>query len=122
VNGKICHFALFGSVTGQDGEGYSTNRFVSSSGRIVLDPDDWNVAYSVSVFKRRLPDGHNATWRAVLRGVDSAVPQPTRFGVEDCVTVAEGLTPGHHVLELRGTDLAKEVLAARFYSPERVRN
>jgi hypothetical protein len=81
-----------------------------------------NLQHALAVFKRPLPDEHNATWRAVLRGVDWAVPQPTRVGVEDCVTVAQGLTPGHHVLELRGADLAKEVLAARFYSPERVRN
>ena len=57
-----------------------------------------------------------------LRGADWAVPQPTPVGAEDCVTVAQGLRPGRHVLELRGADLAKEVLAARFYSPERVRN
>ena len=89
-------------------------RFVSRSGRIVLEPDDWNLAYSVAVFKRPLPENHTATWRAVLRGLDKAQPQPTSPGVEDCITVAQGLPPGQHVLELRGVDSLKDVQAARF--------
>jgi hypothetical protein len=113
----MCHFALRGTVTGEDGEGYSTNRFVSRSGRIVIEPDDWNVAYSVAVFKRPLPENHIATWRAVLRGVDTAVSETIPSGVEPCVTVAQGVAPGRHVLELRGAGLAKEVQAARLYSP-----
>jgi len=117
ADGKVCHFALRGSVTGEDGEGYSTNQFVSPSGRAVIEPDDWNVAYSVAVFKRPLPENHTATWRAVLRGVDAAVPGPTPPGVEDCVTVAQSLPPGHHVLELRGVDLGAQLQAVCFYSP-----
>jgi hypothetical protein len=116
-DGKLCHFTLRGSVTGEDGEGYSTNRFASRSGRIVIEPDDWNVAYSVAVFKRPLPENHTDTWRAILRGADTVVPQPTPPGAEACTTVAQGLPPGRHVLELRGADLAQAVQAARFHSP-----
>ena len=116
-DGKLSHFTLRGSVTGEDGEGYSTNRFTSRSGRIVIDPDDWNLAYCIAVFKRPLPDNHTAAWRAVLRGADMVAPQPAPPGVEACVTVAQGLPPGRHVLELRGADLAGSVRAARFYSP-----
>ena len=117
ADGQVCHFALRGSVTGEDGEGYSTNRFVSRSGRIALEPDDWNLAYSVSVFKRPLPEAHSATWRAVLGGLDTAEPRTTSLGVEDCITITQGLSPGRHVLELRGAGLAEAVQAARFYSP-----
>jgi len=117
ADGKACHFALRGTVTGEDGEGYNTNRFVSRSGRVVLEPDDWNVAYSVAVFKRPLPDNYAATWRAVLEGADTAAPGRAPTGVEDCVTVAQSLRPGRHVLELRGTGLADAVQATRFYSP-----
>lgn len=117
ADGKVCHFSVQGSVAGADGEGYSTNRFVSHSGRIVLEPDDWNIAYSVSVFKRPLPHDYTATWRTLLRGFDTAEPQPTSHGVQDCVTIAQSLLTGKHVLELRGTDLAEEVQGVRFYSP-----
>lgn len=117
ADGKVCHFALRGSVTGEDGEGYSTNRFVSRSGRVVLEPDDWNVAYSAAVFKRPLPERHTATWRAVLQGLDTAEPQATSPGTEDCITVAQGLRPGRHVIELRGAGLAEAAHAVTFYCP-----
>lgn len=122
TDGKVCHFALRGSVTGEDGEGYSTNRFVSRSGRVVLEPDDWNIAYSVAVFKRPLPEAYTGTWRAVLQGFDEPRPQSTSAGVEDCLTVAQGLRPGRHVLELRGEGLAEAVQKVRFYSPRETAN
>lgn len=117
ADGKVCHFKLRGSVTGEDGEGVTTERFVSKSGRVVIEPDDWNVAYSVAVFKRELPENHTAIWRAVLRGADHASHPGALPGTEACVTVAEGLSSGRHVIELRGTHLAEQVIAARFYSP-----
>jgi hypothetical protein len=116
-DGKLCHFSLIGSITGEEGEGFSTNRFVSKSGRVVIEPDDWNVAYGVTVFKRPLPENYTATWRAILRGADTATPPATSPGAEACVTVAQGLSAGRHVLELRGARLAKLVQAARFYCP-----
>jgi hypothetical protein len=116
--GKICRFSLRGSLTGEDGQGYSTNRFVSRSGRIVIEPEDWNVAYSVSVFKRSLPPNHTATWRAVLRGADVTAPPTAAPGTEACVSVAQGLAPGRHVLELRGPGLSEQASAVRFYCPQ----
>lgn len=116
-DGKVCHFRVRGSVTGEDGEGSSTNRFVSKSGRVVIEPADWNVAYSVAVFKRPLPENHTATWRAVLHGADLVTPPAALPGTEASVTLAQGLSPGHHVLELRGTGLVEQVQAARFYRP-----
>ena len=115
--GKVCHFTLRGSVTGEDGEGWSTNRFVSHSGRVVLEPEDWNLAYCMAVFHRDLPDGHVAHWQAVFRGADSVVSPATLPGLESCVTVAQTLAPGKHTLELRGENLDQLLQAARFYSP-----
>lgn len=117
-DGKLCHFTLRGSVTGEDGEGGSTNRFVSKSGRVVIEPGDWNVAYSVAVFKRSLPENHTATWRAVFQGADTAVPPSSASGAEACLTLAQGLPAGPHVLELRGNDLAEQIKAIRFYCPQ----
>jgi hypothetical protein len=116
-DGKFCHFTLRGSVTGEDGEGYSTNHFVSKSGRVVIEPDDWNLAYCVQVFKRPLPDKHTATWHTVFRGADTAVPPAAPPGAERSVTLAQGLAVGRHVLELRGGGLAEQVHAIRFYDP-----
>jgi len=115
-DGKLCHFSVRGSATGEDGEGFSTNRFVSRSGRVVIEPAEWNVAYSVAVFKRALPENHVATWRATLRGADPVEPPAATPGTEAGVTVAQCLPPGRHWLELRGAYLAEQIQAARFYS------
>jgi hypothetical protein len=117
-DGKLCHFILRGSVTGEEGDGASTNHFVSKSGRVVIEPDDWNLAYSVAVFKRPLPENHTATWRAILRGADTAKPPAASPGTEACVTLGQGLLPGRHVLELRGEGLAEQIQAIRFYGPQ----
>ena len=81
-----------GSATGEDGEGYSTNRFVSHSGRVVIEPDDWNLAYCVAVFKHALPENHTVTC-GPPSGPD-AEPQSTAPGVEACVTVWEACRRG----------------------------
>jgi hypothetical protein len=117
-DGKDCSFAVRGSVTGEDGEGSSTNRFTSKSGRVVIAPEDWNLAYCVSVFHRLLPEGHTVSWQALLHGVDTAEPPETRPGVESCLTVAQGLPLGKHTLELRGDHLGEFIQAVRFYSPD----
>ena len=117
LDGKACHFTIAGSVTGEDGEGYSTNRFVSRSGRVILEPDDWNLGYCVTVFKRSLPENQVVTWRAVLSGTDAASPPAAMPGAEASVTVAQGLPAGRHTLELRGDGMAETVQAVRFYSP-----
>jgi hypothetical protein len=117
ADGKLCHFNLSGSSTGEDGEGFSTNRFVSKSGRVVLEPDDWNLAYCAQVFKRPLPETHTVTWQAVLHGTDTATPPAPTANTEACITIVQGLTPGAHVLELRGEGLAESIRAVRFYWP-----
>jgi len=117
ADGKLCHFILSGSSTGEDGEGSSTKRFVSKSGRVVLEPDDWNLAYCVQVFKRPLPENHTVTWQAVLHGTDTAMPSAAATNTEACLTIAQGLTAGSHVLELRGEGLAESIQAVRFYHP-----
>jgi hypothetical protein len=116
-DGKVCRFAVAGSVTGQDGEGWSTNRFVSRSGRVSIEPEDWNLAYCVSVFKHALPENYTARWRALLLGTDTARPPVTPDGVEGCVTLAQGLPNERHVLELRRSPMRDALQAVRVYSP-----
>ncbi len=116
-DGKVCRFALHGSVTGEDGSGVSTDRFVPNSGRVVIEPEDWNVAYCVKVFNRSVPENHTATWQAVLRGVDKAAAPRVLPNTERYLTVAQGLAPANHVLELRGARLAEQIESARFYCP-----
>jgi len=118
LDGKLCHFAFRGSMTGDDGEGWSTNRFVSKSRRIVIEPDDWNLAYSIAVFKRPFPENHLVTWRSILQGTDMAVPPTVSPGMEACLTLAQSRLPGRHVLMLRAEGLAEIIQAIRVYCPQ----
>lgn len=118
TNGKVCHFSLHGSISGDDGEGWSTSRFLSISRRVVIEPDDWNLAYCISVFKRPIPQNQIVTWRSMLQGTDKAVPPAVSPGIEACLTLAQGLLPGRHVLELRAEGLAEIIQAIRVYRPQ----
>ncbi|MCU0247661.1 MAG: hypothetical protein MUC42_13895, partial [Bryobacter sp.] len=48
---KAVRFKVRGSATGDDGEGVSTERFVSKSGRIVIEAGDWHLARAFSLRK-----------------------------------------------------------------------
>lgn len=103
ADGTAGKFTVAGSVTGADGAGEVGKRFVSQSGRVVIEPDDWNLAYCLKVFKRPLPVPFEVKWTAYLRGADEFVsPGVKDAAVETTVTAAAGLPNGRHVLELTG--------------------
>lgn len=110
-------FTLAGSRTGADGAGVSTARFVSRSGRIVIEPGDWNLAYCLQVFKRPISAGFQITWQVVPQFVDEFVtPEVTDATQETVVTLAQGLANGHHQLELSGV-ARSSIAAIRVYRP-----
>ena len=95
-------FSVSGSVTGPDGEGVSSERFESTSGRVVIEPGDWWIKNIQQYTKKVIPPGFQVTWKAVLLGDPAAG------------TVVQGLPNGKHVLELQG---AEGVRAVRVYRP-----
>jgi hypothetical protein len=101
---ELYAFQLVGSVTGADGAGRSDQAFVSRSGRVVLEPSDWGVAYAMTLAGvARVPDAFSVAWDVVPRYLDRVeVPFSRRRGVETALTLAQGLPNGPHVLELRG--------------------
>lgn len=115
-DGQVVQFQLRGSVTGDDGSGVSTNRFVSRSRRVVLEPGDWNLGYCYRVFHRVLAPGHPVTWSAEARGADT-VSSLTPTGVAEAgwVTVAQGLSNRLHTVELEGVSGGQ--VQARAYRP-----
>ncbi len=52
-NGKFVRFRVDGSVTGFDGEGWSTNDFTSVSGRVVIPADDWGWPWQIGYENNR---------------------------------------------------------------------
>jgi len=114
---KTVKFTLLGSVTGEDGEGISTERFVSRSGRIVIEPEDWNLAYCRQVHQHTVRAGHRITWKVIPLFQDTFWPVPSEDpSIENVVTLAQGLGQGVHHLELRGKSAAN-LSALRVYLP-----
>jgi hypothetical protein len=113
---KRFKFQVSGSTTGDDGEGESGKKFVSKSGRVVIDPADWNFEYALRVFKKPIAAPFVIRWRVLPQFVETLVaPESKDATKEAVVTLAQGLPNGRHRLELTG---AAPVKALRVYRPE----
>ncbi len=118
ANENLFTFTLSGSKTGPDGSGRSDTRFVSQSGRVVIDPEDWDVSYALGLAKvKPVPATFTVRWSVVPRYLDQWQSGATPPGIENGVTLAHGLADGPHTLELTG-DLSA-LAAVRVYSPRR---
>ncbi len=93
-------YTVAGSKTGPDGEGSSAARFVSTSGRVVIDPKDF---YFENCRKTFAP-GFEIKWSCLPLFADPFVVPPRRGpGLETSTTLVHGLPNGKHVLELRAS-------------------
>ena len=101
VEKKILKFAVTGSVTGPDGEGDASQRFVSNSGRVTIEPSAWSVMGALTYSKKPVPEGYVITWETRPLFVDTyqspATPDKSR---EYATTLAQGLANGPHTLEI----------------------
>ena len=118
TNDKLFAFTVSGSKTGPDGSGRSDQRFVSNSGRIVIDPADWNVEYSLALPGiKPVPAKFAVHWQVVPYFQDRFAPPDTSDPtVETTVTAAQGLANGRHTLEIVG-DAHTPLAAVRIYCP-----
>jgi len=118
ANDKLFSFTLTGSKTGPDGEGRSDARFVSKSGRVVIETNDWNVTYALSLGGiKPVPDAFAVNWKVEPRFLDEFVsPGVTDTATETRVTLASGLPNGKHTLEISGSE-ATPIVVIRVYRP-----
>lgn len=119
ADAKLFTFALTGSKTGADGEGRSDQRFVSKSGRIVLEPDAWNVDYALGVLAglKQVPPQFTVRWSVTPFFVDDFVSSGVNdSSTETTVTLAQGLPNTKHVLEISG-DETTPIAGLRIYCP-----
>lgn len=114
---KQVKFKLHGSRTGADGAGVSTERFVSNSGRIIIEPGDWNLEYCLQVLKDPVTPGFKIEWKVVPLFADEFRPQINQDrAIESVVTLAQGLKNGKHKLEITGGQKTP-IAAIRVYRP-----
>ena len=118
ANDKLFSFTLTGSKTGPDGQGRSDARFVSKSGRVVIETNDWNVTYALSLGGiKPVPETFEVKWSVTPRLVDEFIsPGVTNAATETLVTLASGLPNGKHTLEITGSE-ATPIAAIRAYRP-----
>lgn len=98
---KVLKFALNGSATGPDGGGDASKRFVSDSGRVVIEPGDWRIMWALQYSKKPIPEGYAITWETKPLFVDTyqapATPDSSR---EYSTTLAQGLSNSPHTVEI----------------------
>lgn len=112
-DGKKIHFKLAGSLTGDDGEGTSDVRFVSKSGRAVIEPADWHLAWSLGYKKLTLPENFQVKWKTYPLFTANYEPQPA--GAE--TVLVQNCSNGPHTLTLDASAEKLGIVRFRVYAP-----
>ncbi len=112
-------FDVTGSVTGFDGSGTHNKKFVSNSGRIVIEPENWYLNQTCEFVKKQLPEPFEIKWQVLPLFTNTYTPpkieDPTR---EYATTLAQGLSNSNHRLELISSDGRPLLIKAlRVYRP-----
>jgi hypothetical protein len=110
---KKIHFKVTGSLTGDDGEGFSTERFVSQSGRVVIEPADWHLVWSLGYKKLTLPEGFQVKWKTYPLFTAKYQPQPA--GAE--TVLVQNCAPTAHKLTLKGSAGKLGITGFRVHAP-----
>lgn len=98
-DGKFLHYKVTGSKTGDDGEGTTMmDRFVSVSGRVIIERRDWHVAWPLSYTKHELPENFTVTWKTYPLFTTPYAPQPAGTRT----LLIQGCSNGGHALTFKG--------------------
>lgn len=104
-------FSVTGSVTGFDGSGTGKEKFVSNSGRIIIEPEDWVFPFDRRVSEKATPDGWEVTWKVVPMFVDEYTPPEVDDTSREYQTVLiQGLENTRHTIELTAADSQKPAI------------
>src|SRR5882724_6786146 len=101
-DGKDFEYDVKGSVTGPDGKGNARARFVSTSGRLVINPECIMIAPLMKSVRKGKPYPDGTSCAIAVRGnfLDQWKPTlPANPASEDRHTLASGLGGGPHTLE-----------------------
>ncbi|MAF10459.1 hypothetical protein CMK11_08405 [Candidatus Poribacteria bacterium] len=111
-------FTVEGSVTGPDGGGRAHEKFVSASGRVVIEPEDWVFAFDRKVSERPTPDGWEVTWSVAPLFADAySTPTADDPSIETETILAQGMSNGAHTLEIVAAGERPDVKALRVSRP-----
>lgn len=98
----ILRYEVEGSITGPDGRGDHKQRFVSNSGRVVIEPNEWMVNWSLRYRNASLPEVYQVTWQTLPLFVNTyRAPVTEDPAAEYATTLAQGLSNAEHTVTLR---------------------
>ena len=112
-------FEVVGSKTGHDGKGVNKERFVSNSGRVVIEPRTWMICHSLRYRKRPMPADFQVTWEVKPLFVDVYRAPKTYDAAKQYATMlAQGLSNTRHTLQIIPSgDGPVPIHALRVYRP-----
>ena len=119
ANEKLFHFTLAGSKTGPDGAGRSDQPFTSPSGRVVIEPASWGIAFPLTMSGTKVvPERLTITWSTVPYSVDTfTAPPVVDPSLETPVMLMHGLANAKHRLELNGDTARARIVGVRIHTP-----
>jgi hypothetical protein len=119
---KTFSFAVQGSVTGADGSGKSTQDFISRSGGLEIDAQDWMVERAFMHTHTPLPMPFVVHWS--VKDVCAGTPEVIDLGngaMQYRYVLVTGITNGPHSVEFRAPyDNLVNAIEFRAYKPELV--
>ncbi len=92
---KRFHFKISGSLTGFDGNGVSDEKFVSNSGKVIIEPEDWFVKQAWDKFKVDFRPGYTISWAVNITCSDD-IDNSERLNY----TLIQGMDNRYHVIRL----------------------
>jgi len=112
-------FNVKGSVTGEDGSGVSTQDFVSKSGRLRLDAQDWMLsrAFNLKHVPLQAPFLVHWTVSNVCAGMPEVIDRGDGMMQYRYVLVTGTANKPHTVMLQGSTDGLKDVIEFRAYKP-----
>lgn len=112
-------FEVVGSVTGPDGTGRSTERFVSNSRRVVIEEDGWYLEASRRHTRQPVPEGFEIKWTVYPQHTATYEAIVEDAAADNATVLAQGLPRGLHTVELTVPDgrPMPQMRALRVYNP-----
>lgn len=117
-------FAVFGSKTGYDGSGVNDQKFVSNSGRVVIEPKNWWLKNAYDFSGKSTPKGFEIKWQVKPMFVDTYVaPKIESPSHEYLTTLAQNLQNSKHTIEIIPDQKGvMPIQALRVYNPPLMRS
>jgi len=103
-SGNDFQFSVAGSVTGNDGNGSRNAKFTSTSGRVVISPDDWHTDDGKNGFNIST---NKVVWKAIALHTDSYPPTAIAANPsqpQPATMIIAGLPNRRHRIELKTKD------------------